>query len=146
MINITVEGIDKLKDVFKKAPEKAERAIKRAIQKSTMLILGKAKENIDKMTRTHTGFLKNKWEVKMTTFKSTLYPTMFYAPYVHEGTKAHIILPVIKKALFWKGARHPVKKVHHPGTTARPFLRMAVENSINRIKRFFKEELEAIFK
>ena len=146
MINITVEGIDKLKDVFKKAPEKAERAIRRAIQKSTMLIWGKAKENIDKMTESHTGFLKTRWEVKMTTFKSTLRPLVFYAPYVHEGTKAHIILPVIKKALFWKGARHPVKVVHHPGTKARPFLLRAVEDSVDKIKKFFKEELEAIFK
>ena len=37
---------------------------------------------------------------------------------------ARVILPVNKKALFWPGARHPVKKVNWPGATipARPFL------------------------
>ena len=37
---------------------------------------------------------------------------------------ARVILPVKGKALFWPGARHPVKKVNWPGATipARPFL------------------------
>jgi hypothetical protein len=33
-----------------------------------------------------------------------------------------VIVPTNKKALFWKGASHPVKKVNHPGTKAQPFL------------------------
>ena len=39
-------------------------------------------------------------------------------------TGAHDIKPKNKKALFWPGAGHPVKLVHHPGSTlpARPFL------------------------
>lgn len=37
---------------------------------------------------------------------------------------AHVILPVHGKALAWPGARHPVRKVNHPGADipARPFL------------------------
>ncbi len=39
-------------------------------------------------------------------------------------TKPHIIRPKVKKALFWAGAPHPCKAVHHPGSVipARPFL------------------------
>lgn len=39
-------------------------------------------------------------------------------------TGPHTILPKNKKALFWPGARHPVKSVKHPGSDipARPFL------------------------
>ncbi|MFD6094752.1 hypothetical protein ACFVWN_01055 [Nocardiopsis flavescens] len=45
----------------------------------------------------------------------------------HEyGTKPHIILPRYKKALYWPGARHPVARVHHPGTVANPFMRRAL--------------------
>lgn len=40
-----------------------------------------------------------------------------YAPFVEEGTRPHIIRPRNAKALFWPGAAHPVKFVHHPGTT-----------------------------
>jgi len=68
-----------------------------------------------------------------------------YALYVEMGTKPHVIRPrglgtyvnisssgatvtggSGKKALYWPGARHPVKEVHHPGTRAQPFLRPAL--------------------
>jgi phage virion morphogenesis protein len=49
-----------------------------------------------------------------------------YAAIQQLGAKigARVILPVKGKALFWPGARHPVKKVNWPGATipARPFL------------------------
>lgn len=49
-----------------------------------------------------------------------------YAAAHQLGAKigARVILPVKGKALFWPGARHPVKKVNWPGATipARPFL------------------------
>jgi len=38
--------------------------------------------------------------------------------HVEYGTRPHIIRPKHKKALYWVGARHPVNKVHHPGTRA----------------------------
>ena len=43
-----------------------------------------------------------------------------YAKYVHGGTRAHIIKPKKKKALYW-GVR-PVKRVNHPGQKANPYL------------------------
>lgn len=45
-----------------------------------------------------------------------------YARWVEEGTGPHVILPRNKKALFWKGADHPVRMVNHPGTKPRPYL------------------------
>jgi hypothetical protein len=39
-----------------------------------------------------------------------------YGGILEEGSKPHIIRPKNKKALYWKGADHPVKLVHHPGT------------------------------
>lgn len=50
-----------------------------------------------------------------------------YARYVEEGTKPHRIVARHKKALHWKGARHPVLAVNHPGTRARPYLRPALQ-------------------
>lgn len=55
-----------------------------------------------------------------------------YARYVEEGTEPHRILAGAltgrssKKALHWKGARHPVLAVNHPGTRARPYLSTAL--------------------
>ena len=53
-----------------------------------------------------------------------------YAWYVHEGTNPYTIRPKAKKALWWPGARHPVKKVRHPGIKANPF----IERTFGQIK------------
>lgn len=62
-----------------------------------------------------------------------------YARPVHEGSRAHVIMPVKKRALFWKGARHPVRVVHHPGTKANPFFARA----LRRLAPFAETELQA---
>ena len=65
-----------------------------------------------------------------------------YAVYVHDGTDAYTIRPSKAQALFWKGARHPVKRVRHPGIKANPFLRKAVDQSNVSIRRNFTEAVE----
>lgn len=50
-----------------------------------------------------------------------------YAIYIETGTDPYIIRPKNAKALFWDGAAHPVKVVHHPGIKAQPFLRPAAD-------------------
>jgi Bacteriophage HK97-gp10, putative tail-component len=45
-----------------------------------------------------------------------------YAIFVHEGTGPHEIHPSAAQALFWPGAEHPVKVVHHPGTHPDPYM------------------------
>lgn len=49
-----------------------------------------------------------------------------YARAVHEGRKAMIIRPKNGKALYWKGAAHPVKKVFQKARKGKPFFRDAV--------------------
>lgn len=51
-----------------------------------------------------------------------------YAEHVHEGTGVYgpngrpiVIAPTNKKALFWPGAAHPVKKVVQQGVRPNPF-------------------------
>jgi len=48
------------------------------------------------------------------------------ATMVIGGTKPHDIYPRIKKALYWPGATHPVKMVHHPGAKPNPFVKVAL--------------------
>lgn len=61
-----------------------------------------------------------------------------YAEYVEYGTSPHVIYPTPEHfarnaasgrrtaALYWKGARHPVAYVNHPGNPAYPYLRPAL--------------------
>lgn len=57
-----------------------------------------------------------------------------YARPVHEGSRPHTITARKAKALFWKGARHPVKSVRHPGNRPNPFMRRAADNSRARVQ------------
>ena len=56
-----------------------------------------------------------------------------YGAFLEEGTPPHIIRPKNKKALYWKGAAHPVKQVNHPGTKAYPILEDTIKSNKNRL-------------
>jgi len=57
-----------------------------------------------------------------------------YGKYLEEGTPPHVIRPKNKKALYWRGAAHLVKKVNHPGTEGRPLIRDTLMNNKERLK------------
>ena len=61
---------------------------------------------------------------------------------VEYGTKAHIIKAKNKKALYWKGASHPVKSVRHPGSKAKPYLIPAFESEKDNLIKNLKEVIE----
>ncbi len=70
-----------------------------------------------------------------------------YSSYLHDGTGLYgphnvpiIIRPVGKKALWWKGAPHPVKGVAIKGIRPGRFLRDAVRDSL--LERAFDEGFE----
>jgi hypothetical protein len=62
--------------------------------------------------------------------------------YLERGTRPHEIRPRFKKALFWPGARHPVKVVQHPGTVALHTL----ENAGPLAGQRAKENLDDVFR
>jgi phage gpG-like protein len=75
--------------------------------------------------RVRTGRLRKSFSMisqkKGDVFAVGLKSDVEYANIQHEGGKTapHVIMPRNKKALFWKGANHPVKKVNHPGSRIR---------------------------
>jgi len=54
-------------------------------------------------------------------------PESEVGPWIEFGTEPHTILPKNRQALFWEGAEHPVKRVEHPGTKPRPFMRPSLD-------------------
>lgn len=58
-----------------------------------------------------------------------------YGEALEEGTPAHIIMPKNKKALYWKGAEHPVKKVNHPGSKPYPIVEPTLEKNKDKVKK-----------
>lgn len=61
-----------------------------------------------------------------------------YARAVHEGMKPRVIKATRAKALFWPGARHPVKSVKHPGSRANPFF----DRTRDRLRPIAERELK----
>jgi hypothetical protein len=55
--------------------------------------------------------------------------------YVVKGTRPRLIRPRAKQALFWPGARHPVRSVRHPGTKPNDFLTRGVQRARGPIER-----------
>ncbi|MBY9080999.1 hypothetical protein KIH86_07585 [Paenibacillus sp. HN-1] len=60
-----------------------------------------------------------------------------YGIYLEEGTRPHTILPKNKKALYWRGASSPVRRVKHPGTKPYPI----VSPTAKRYKQKAKQAL-----
>lgn len=57
-----------------------------------------------------------------------------YGEVLEEGSPPHVIKPKNKKALYWRGANHPVKQVNHPGTKGKPIIAPTIEANIDNIK------------
>jgi len=58
-----------------------------------------------------------------------------YARAVHDGRKAIVIRPKHKKALKWKGAAHPIKKVVQKKRKGNPFFKKAIKQFIGNSKQ-----------
>lgn len=101
--------------------------------KTTVKILNRAKI----LCPVDTGNLRASLQMRITKtgdiISGEVYTNVNYASYVHEGTRPHLIRPRRAGGVL----RFPVpprsshivftRLVHHPGTKARPFLRLAIE-------------------
>lgn len=69
-----------------------------------------------------------------------------YGPFVHQGTRAHIIRPRNKKALRWPGKGGFVfsKVSNHPGIKKDPFLYDALDATSKEVDSIFKEEIDSV--
>lgn len=92
------------------------------------------------------GGLRNSWHAEISPLQGVVYTDKNYAIYVHEGTRPHLIKPKNGRALFWQGAVHPYRVIHHPGTKGNPFARRAFERNQNEIEKMFLEEIDKSLK
>jgi hypothetical protein len=141
-ISIKIEGLDKLNAAFKIAPEVVKNQIQKAIALSVALVNRNAK--IEAPVKT--GRLRSGIQSRISPFRGTVESTVDYGVYIHEGTSAHIIRPVNKEALYWKGADHPVKSVQHPGTKANPFMKRGASRSEGQVQLSFQKAISNVVK
>ena len=62
-----------------------------------------------------------------------------------EGTKGpYEIRPRRKRALFWRGARHPVKRVTHPGLKPQKFSEKIAQTMQKQYQRIMQAEIDKV--
>ena len=143
MIKIDSSELNKFSIYLKTKSVEDEKKIQKLLKNTGMKIEDSAKDNLTNNKSVDTGHLRRgigNFRRGMTVTVHT--SNIKYAVMVEKGTKAHIIKPKDKKALYWKGATHPVKKVNHPGSKAKPYLIPAFEKEIP----YFVENLKEVVK
>ena len=143
MIKIEVNDLNKFAVEVSKLSDKTEENVKKVLKNSAFNIEANAKKNLSSNKSVVTGHLRRGITTDIKGLEATIHTSNIkYAPMVEYGTKAHIIKAKNKKALYWKGASHPVKSVRHPGSKAKPYLMPAFEKEKDTFVKNLKEVIE----
>ena len=143
MIKIDASELNKFSVELVKLSNETEEDVKKVVKNSAFNIEKNAKSNLTKNKSVATGHLRRGISTDIKRLEATIHTSNIkYAPMVEYGTKAHIIRPKNKRFLYWKGAKHPVKQVGHPGSRAKPYLIPAFEKE----KDQFLEKLKEVIK
>ena len=139
MIKIDSTDLNKFSVILRGLPDEIKDDIREVVKNSAFNIERNAKSSAS----VKTGHLKRSISTKMGDMEATIHTSnLKYAPMVEFGTRPHIIRAKNKKALYWKGATHPVKKVNHPGSKAKPYLIPAFEKEKDQFLEKLKEVIE----
>lgn len=146
-ISLKIDGLEEFKADVAKGASNIGEEVKRAMVYSVNTVKNTAQD----MVAYKTGTLRRSifTDVQDSGFTGIVGQDRNMASYgsdIEYGTAPHVILPVNKKALFWKGALNPYRKVNHPGTKPKPFMQPALDSSVERIKEFFDQAILNIIK
>ena len=139
MIKIDSSDLNKFSVILRELPDEIKDNVRKVVKNSAFNIERNAKSSAS----VKTGHLRRSISTKMGDMEATIHTSnLKYAPMVEFGTRPHIIRAKNKKALYWKGAAHPVKQVNHPGSKAKPYLIPAFEKEIPYFVEKLKEVVE----
>ena len=139
MIKIDTSELDKFAIEITNLNDKTKDNVQKTLNNTGFKIEAKAKGNVP----VDTGHLRRGITTKIGDMEVIVHTSNIkYARGVEFGTRPHLIKPKNKKALYWKGASHPVKSVRHPGSKAKPYLIPAFEKE----KDTFIKNLEEVIK
>ena len=140
MIKVNINELEKFSVELGKLSDEIEEDVKKVVKNSAFNIQKNAMSNLTKNKSVDTGHLRRGIATDIRGLEAIIHTSNIkYAPMVEYGTKAHIIRPKNKRALYWKGAKHPVKSVRHPGGRAKPYLIPAFDKEKDQFLEKLKE-------
>ena len=139
MIKIDSSALNKFSVEVGKLSDEIKDDVRKVVKNSAFNIERNAKSSAS----VKTGHLRRSISTKMGDMEATIHTSnLKYAPMVEFGTRPHIIRAKNKKALYWKGAKHPIRRVNHPGSKAKPYLIPAFEKEKDQFLEKLKEVIE----
>lgn len=143
-VSVTIPEIDELKARWNAAPGLVERETHTAMRRSALFTEGRVKV----LTPVVTGTLRRSIRSKATTMGPVVLGAVWskvkYAAAVEDGAAPRVIVPTRKKALFWKGAKHPVRKVNWPGFPGRHMFKRGMDSAKHVVQGHFEDALQKV--
>ena len=90
------------------------------------------------------GVLKKWFSESLGSDEAVIKSPAEYAEWVNDGTQPYTITPTSKKALYWEGADHPVRVVHHPGIRGRHFVEDSLNDVNGRLDGYFLKAISEV--
>lgn len=88
---------------------------------------------------------KPQWKIERKGDESDIVTDDEVFAYQDRGTKGpYEIRPRRKRALFWKGARHPVRRVRHPGLKAQKYSDKIAQKMQKQYERIMRDEIAKV--
>lgn len=140
-INVTFEGFNELvADARDAGARGADKLLRAALTNSASRVQSEQRQ----LAPHRTGTLQRSILVQIKFPKAEVTAQEKYAVFIEEGTGPFTIKPKTKKALFWPGAKHPVRMVRHPGIKAKPFFKPGYENALPYVEAQFEKVTELL--
>lgn len=139
-----IDGIDDLDRALDATAHEMSDAVRRAVEEGVMAGADDARrshlyqDQTGKLTKSIKGYVEISAPGAAV---GVIESRTKYDRFVEHGTPAHDIEPKRKKALAWPGGPHPVKVVHHPGTSPRPFMAQAGKFAERHMERALELEM-----
>lgn len=143
--SLEIAGLPQLLAQLQNYPAVSAPILQRAVVASSLIL---AKNTTARTVPVRTGFLLQSFGSVISPLTAIWGPDRAYrtsySRFVEFGTKPHVIVPKDKKALYWPGAAHPVRRVNHPGSRANPYMERILDVSTEEIQETFAKALDEI--
>lgn len=136
---VTINGLAEMRASLASSPVAMVNALQQAILMTPEIL---AAYTVPPNVPYKTGQLSETFFPKVDGLVSVWKPTVDYAMAVEFGTAPHVILPKKGKALMWDGAKHPVRKVNHPGTAPNPYMERIRDAATPAINEAFRAQVK----
>ena len=139
MASFTID-IDTTGLTSKLSPDKLTQAKQKGLEYSSQELIRVLMRN----SPVDHGLLKSWFLDSLSSDEAVIKSPAEYAQWVNDGTQPYTITPTSKKALYWEGADHPVKVVHHPGIKGKHFVEDSLADVNGRLDGYFLRAISEV--